>query len=100
MLDEADRHLQSWSYWDTASGGVFWDSGRHTVGAQAGTQLGNRRAHSWGTGRNTVRAQAGTQLGHRRAHSWGIGRNTVGAQVGTQLGHRQATQVGAQEGTQ
>ena len=24
VLDEADRHLQSWSYWDTASGGVFW----------------------------------------------------------------------------
>lgn len=26
VLDLADEHLQSWSYWDTASGGVFWDN--------------------------------------------------------------------------
>ena len=25
VLAEADKHLQSWSYWDTASGGIFWD---------------------------------------------------------------------------
>ena len=25
VLAEADRHLQSWSYWDTAYGGIFWD---------------------------------------------------------------------------
>ena len=25
VLDEADKHLMSWSYWDTASGGIFWD---------------------------------------------------------------------------
>ena len=25
VLAEADKHLQSWSYWDTASGGIFWN---------------------------------------------------------------------------
>merc|ERR1712227_1025125 len=25
VLGEADKHLQSWSYWDTASGFIFWD---------------------------------------------------------------------------
>ena len=25
VLNEADKHLQSWSYWDTASGGILWD---------------------------------------------------------------------------
>ena len=25
MLDEADKHLQSWSYWDAAGGGILWD---------------------------------------------------------------------------
>jgi len=24
-LGEAEKHLQSWSYWDTANGGIFWD---------------------------------------------------------------------------
>ena len=26
MLELADQYLQSWSYWDVASGGVFWDN--------------------------------------------------------------------------
>jgi len=26
LLDQADLYLQSWSYWDTAGGGAFWDS--------------------------------------------------------------------------
>jgi len=26
ILDQADQHLQSWSYWDTAYGDIFWDS--------------------------------------------------------------------------
>jgi len=26
VLGEAEKHLQSWSYWDTASGGIFWDN--------------------------------------------------------------------------
>ena len=26
VLGLADQHFQSWSYWDTASGGVLWDS--------------------------------------------------------------------------
>lgn len=26
ILDQADLHLESWSYWDTAGGGVFWDN--------------------------------------------------------------------------
>merc|ERR1712227_1025544 len=26
VLGEADKHLQSWTYWDTASGGIFWDN--------------------------------------------------------------------------
>jgi len=25
VLDEADKHLQSWSYWDAAGGGILWD---------------------------------------------------------------------------
>jgi len=25
VLGQADKHLESWTYWDTASGGVFWD---------------------------------------------------------------------------
>lgn len=25
VLGEAEKHLQSWSYWDTANGGIFWD---------------------------------------------------------------------------
>ena len=25
VLREADEHFQSWSYWDTASGGALWD---------------------------------------------------------------------------
>lgn len=25
VLDEADKHLMSWSYWDTASGFIWWD---------------------------------------------------------------------------
>ena len=25
VLDQADRHFQSWTYWDTEAGGVFWD---------------------------------------------------------------------------
>merc|ERR1719186_1067055 len=25
VLRQADKHLESWTYWDTASGGVFWD---------------------------------------------------------------------------
>eukprot|EP00092_Neocalanus_flemingeri_P008290 GFUD01008936.1.p1 GENE.GFUD01008936.1~~GFUD01008936.1.p1 ORF type:complete len:562 (-),score=130.38 GFUD01008936.1:42-1727(-) len=26
ILGQADQHFQSWSYWDTASGGALWDS--------------------------------------------------------------------------
>ena len=26
VLQETEKHLQSWSYWDSASGGVLWDS--------------------------------------------------------------------------
>ncbi|XP_023339622.1 uncharacterized protein LOC111709909 [Eurytemora carolleeae] len=26
VLDQADLHLQSWSFWDTAGGGLLWDS--------------------------------------------------------------------------
>ena len=26
VLQQAEKHLQSWSYWDSASGGVLWDS--------------------------------------------------------------------------
>ena len=25
VLDEADKQLQSWTYWDTASGFIWWD---------------------------------------------------------------------------
>ena len=26
VLQQTEKHLQSWSYWDTASGGVLWDN--------------------------------------------------------------------------
>ena len=34
VLQQAEKHLQSWSYWDTASGGALWD-GQGNVNTEA-----------------------------------------------------------------
>ena len=30
-MDEADKHLQSWSYWDTAYGDILWDDDGNVI---------------------------------------------------------------------
>ena len=31
VMDEADKHLQSWSYWDTAYGDILWDDDGNVI---------------------------------------------------------------------